>query len=307
MIQKFFQNLVLSALILMGAGSARGANDELPPLPALTQPANDTRIPGKFIWADLFTSEVDAARQFYAATFGWEWRWVIQHPVHGYGMFYAEGRAVAGVAHYPNPETGKPYARWIHYLSVADVKSAAGDTVARGGRVLLDRRNIPHRGDFAVVADPEGAPFGVLHSSTGDPPDYQTQIGEWLWEGLFSRDADAASKFYASLFGYEIYGPGDGADILEYVLAAGGYSRAGIGQLRAESDSKPTWLGFVRVDDVGATVERARGAGGEVLHERDPEDPEGHLAIVADPFGAVIGLMKWTYEDAEPADAEASP
>jgi predicted enzyme related to lactoylglutathione lyase len=173
--------------------------------------------------------------------------------------------------------------------------------------VLLDRRSIPNRGDFAVVADAEGAPFGVLHSSSGDPPDYRAELGEWLWVGLFSRDAEAASKFYASLFGYEIVAPEAGGDILEYVLAAEGHSRAGIGQLRPESESRPTWLGVVRVDDVGATLERARRAGGEVLYEADQEDLAGQLTVVADPFGGIVGLMRWAFEEAAPADEETPP
>jgi predicted enzyme related to lactoylglutathione lyase len=289
------------------AGPAPGDDDALPALPPLVQPANDTRLPGKFVWADLFTDEIDGARQFYAATFGWKWRWIRRHTVHGYGMFYSEGRAVAGVAQHVAPEADKPYSRWIHYLSVADVASAASATAARGGRVLLDRRSIPDRGDFAVVADAEGALFGVLHSSSGDPPDYRARVGEWLWKGVFSRDASAASKFYASLFGYEVYDSDDEGDVLEYILAAGGYSRAGVGQLNTDSESKPSWLGFVRVDNVGDTLERARNAGGEVLYEADPEDPSGPLAVIADPFGATVGLMQWTFEDTEPAGEQAAP
>lgn len=307
MIRRSLRFFLLSAFVWIGAGPAIDAEEALPVLPALTLPASETRLPGKFVWADLFTSEFDAARQFYADTFGWEWRWISRGPEHRYGIFYSDGEAVAGVAHRAAPEPDKPYARWIYYASVADVKSASADTLARGGRVLLDRRSIPNRGDFAVVADAEGAPFGVLHSSSGDPPDYRAELGEWLWVGLFSRDAEAASKFYASLFGYEIVAPEAGGDILEYVLAAEGHSRAGIGQLRPESESRPTWLGVVRVDDVGATLERARRAGGEVLYEADQEDLAGQLTVVADPFGGIVGLMRWAFEEAAPADEETPP
>jgi hypothetical protein len=310
MIRILVRYFALALLVAMSAGPALAADDKLPPLPPLEQPAHDTRSPGKFIWADLFTSEFDAARKFYAETFGWEWRWVSQHPKHRYGIFYSDGHAVAGVAHYVPPETKEAYGRWIHYLSVEDVTSAVTGVETRGGRVLLSRRSVPNRGDFAIVADAEGAPFGVLRSSSGDPPDYRAQIGEWLWVGLFARDADAASKFYASLFGYEVYdykGDDDGADVLEFVLAAGGHSRAGVGQLSAQSESKPTWLGSVRVDDVAATLERARSAGGEVVYEANPEDMASHLSVIVDPFGATVGVMQWTFEDAEPAGAEAAP
>jgi predicted enzyme related to lactoylglutathione lyase len=305
----FLRYLALVILVAIGAGPALAADDKLPPLPPLEQPAHDTRLPGKFIWADLFTSEFDAALKFYAETFGWEWRWVSQHPKHRYAMFYSDGHAVAGVAHYVPSETKEAYGRWVHYVSVEDVAKAVTGAEAEGGRVLMGRRSAPDRGDFAIVADAEGAPFGVLRSSSGDPPDYRAQFGEWLWVGLFARDADTASKFYASLFGYEVFdfeGTEENADVLEFVLAAGGHSRAGVGQLSADSESKPTWLGSVRVEDVATTLKRARSAGGEVVYESDPEEMESHLSVIADPFGATVGVMQWTFEDAEPSGAEAA-
>jgi len=296
--------LVALAVLATPSSAVRATDSELPPLPPLTDPATDTWIPGKFVWADLFTSDVAAARRFYSAVFDWEWRWVTQHPDHPYGIFYKNDVAVAGVAHRDSPEPGAPYGRWVHYLSTNDVSETAGRIAQRGGRTLLARRSIPYRGDLAVVADPEGAPFGLLHSSSGDPPDFRAGFGEWLWVGLASRDAAAASKFYQSLFGYEIHDLRDSPTVLEFILAGGGHSRAGIGQLSEESDARPTWVGFVRVEDLEASVERAQAAGGELLYAPDNDGSNGDLAIVADPFGAPVGLMRWTFE-AEPSEAAA--
>ena len=95
----------LLALLLLGAGAHATLASEpaLPPLPPLNDPATDDRLPGKFIWADIFTSDVPGARRFYAEMFGWEWRWISKHPDHLYGMFYMDGIAVAGVAHREAP------------------------------------------------------------------------------------------------------------------------------------------------------------------------------------------------------------
>ena len=72
-----------------------------------------------------------------------------------------------------------------------------------------------------------------------------------------------------------------------------------------DSESKPTWLGFVRVKDLDDSIERALAAGGEVLFAPE-EGVERDIAVIADPFGAPVGLMTWTFEDDE-AKAEEWP
>ena len=294
----------LMALLLVGAyAAAASAADPAPPtLPALNDPAVDVRLPGKFVWADLFTNDVAKAREFYGGLFGWEWRWVSETPGKEYGMFYFDGRAVAGVAHLVPPKTEGPYARWVYYISVDDVDAAVAKVESGGGRTMLARRDLPSRGSFAVLADPEDAPFGVLNSTSGDPEDFRAEPGEWLWGGHYSHDAKAAADFYSSTFGYEVHARDFDTEVIDYVLSAHGHARAGIAQLRPESESHPTWLGYVRVTDVASVVEQAKSLGAEVIYE--PADRlEGDLAVLGDPFGAPIGVMRWTH----PATEEPKP
>lgn len=46
---------------------------EAPKFPPLTTVSGSPRLVGKFIWADLVTDDVAAARKFYGALFGWTW------------------------------------------------------------------------------------------------------------------------------------------------------------------------------------------------------------------------------------------
>lgn len=299
--------LLAVSTLASGANATRAADRKLPPLPPLNEPATEDRLPGKFIWADVFTSDISGTRRFYQGLFGWDWRWISEQPDHRYGMFYRDGVAVAGVAHRESPDPDATYARWIHYISVEDVEAAASRVLDRGGRTLLPRRNIPHRGEFAILADPEGAPFGILNSSSGDPPDFRPEIGEWLWVGLVARSAAAASKFYASAFGYEVYERDDPSEVVDFVLAESGYSRAAIAELAPESRSKPTWVGFVRVEDVGAALDKTRALGGEVLYVPQSDALRGVLAVIADPSGAPIGLMRWSGPEDAPREGASAP
>lgn len=292
---------IVTATLLAAAGSKAATEKEaLPVLPPLNEPATGLLLPGKFVWSDLFTVDVASARSFYTGLFGWQWKSISDHP-RPYGIFYSDGIAVAGLTNREPPKEGGPRGTWVHYASVPDVAAAEAEFAQRGGRTLLGRRSMPDRGEFAIVADPAGAIVGVMRSSSGDPEDYRALVGEYMWFELFTRDLDQSADFYRTLFGYEVQEQEDTPDVVDYILAADGYARAGVGSLPEESKGAPTWLGYVRVEDVAATVARAVDLGGRVLLEPNPETLEGGLAIIADPDGAPVGLLKWTYaEEAQP-------
>jgi len=65
-------------------------------------------------------------------------------------------------------------------------------------------QQFPKRGEQAVFTDAEGAMFGVVKSSSGDPEDFLADPGDWIWIQLLSRDAKKASKFYRAVGGYDI-------------------------------------------------------------------------------------------------------
>jgi predicted enzyme related to lactoylglutathione lyase len=292
---RFFRYILLIQLAL--GTTALAQTNTMPVLPPITAPASGEHLPGKFVWADLFSSDTETSRTFYEKVFGWEWRQVKPAP-QPYGMFYLDGEPVAGLAHREAPDGGDTYGRWIHYISVNDVGTTETAITRHGGRIILPRRNYADRGDFAIVTDAQQAPFGIIHASSGDPGDYRAAHGEWIWRELFTRDLGASIRFYTELFGYAAEKEDEYPKIVEYMLESNGYLRAGIGQLPPESDTAPTWLGYVRVGDVMATLQRALANGGKVLVEPQPEIADGKLAIIADPTGATVGLLFWEYEDA---------
>jgi len=290
--------LLVQLAMVTAALAQQGA---VPPLPPITEPASGERLPGKFIWADLFSSDVETSRKFYQQVFGWEWR-TIKQPPRPYGIFYLGEIPVAGLAYREAPDGGDTYGRWIHYISVANVGATEVGAEQRGGRSILKRRSFDDRGDFAILADVESAPFGIMHSSSGDPGDYRAEPGEWIWHELFTRDLRKAIRFYTGLFSYESEKDELIPEVMDYLLTSHGHLRAGIGALPTDTDTPPTWLGYVRVEDIDATLKRIQAHGGKVILEPQADTADGGLAIAADPTGATIGLLRWDYGEEAPKE-----
>ena len=135
--------------------------------PCLT--VRDSPARGKFVWADLVTDDVSAAQKFdLGALFGWSFS-----NYGGYVIGKTDDRPVCGIFQRPRP-TDQPRARprWFGYISVANVDKARNAVLKAGGRELAAPKKLPDRGEQAVFADAEGAMFGVVKSSSGDPEDF---------------------------------------------------------------------------------------------------------------------------------------
>lgn len=276
-------------LALFSPGSAAGAGaDRLPPLNDATTAEHLT---GKFIWADLFTGSPSVAAKFYTNLLGWTATTYRRDDGASYILLRNLGDPVAGVVQRAADRPEGP-GRWIGYVSVEDVGRAIKMIEAAGGRSLAPYRDLPDRGTQALVADKEGAVFGILHSSSGDPGDFRPDPGDWLWAELFAREPKSAGNFYRSVFNYDVTADVRTAKPDHFIVSGGGIARAGISPVPVQNDAVPSWLGFVRVADLAATVAHAVALGGKALVEPRAAEEGSRFAIVADPTGAAIGLVE---------------
>jgi predicted enzyme related to lactoylglutathione lyase len=278
-------------LLVLCAGVALALGADKPTVPPLSSVANSPRLPGKFVWADLVTDDVQAARTFYTGMFGWSFR-----EVGTYSIAYNEDRPLCGIFHRSRP-ADRPEARprWISYLSVRSVSAAERTVNKAGGRVVSPPQNIPKRGDQAVFADTEGALFGVICSRNGDPEDFLPEPGDWIWIQLFSHDAQKAAGFYRNIGGYEVMENTATNRLSDYILTSEGFARATIRTISKQYQQVPAnWLPFVRVNHVAESVAKAKQLGGTALVEPSPGLFDGKVAVIADPTGGLIGILEWS-------------
>jgi predicted enzyme related to lactoylglutathione lyase len=263
------------ALCLAVAGAC--AKPSPPQLEPVVSPPTGLANPGKFVWIDLISRDVDQAKHFYGELFGWTFR----HR-HRYVSILHDGTPIAGMVAASNPEYGS---EWVGNLSVPNVDGAAAFVALRGGTVELEPVDAPERGRIALVRDPEGARILLVRASGGDPPDVQPVAGTWLWRELWTHDVNAAVSLYTKLGGYI-------PEAIEHdghpyhVLKQGDLPRAGV--LEAPAEVNPLWLPYVRVHDAKATAERARSLGARIVMQ----DPRS--AILVDPGGAPFGIQVWS-------------
>jgi predicted enzyme related to lactoylglutathione lyase len=112
------------------------------------------------------------------------------------------------------------------------------------------------------------------------------------WNDLLTSDREAAVRFYGAVLGWEFQvGPPESG---YYTMCeVRGLPVAGIGQQPPDDPGSPVaWTTYLAVDDVDATLDRVKSAGGSVL--MDPLDvfTEGRMAIAADPAGAAFGMWQ---------------
>ena len=203
------------------------------------------------------------------------------------------------------PSDQKRQPAWLTFIAVRDVAAAQRSAKANGGKVLSPPRDYPQRGRQAVFADPDGAVFAVLASSSGDPPDVLAEPGEWIWSSLLVKNPARETGFYRALFGYEVFDLDSEDSSKHVILASDTYARAGLHSLPDNTHRHPHWLNFVRVEDVGAAVAKAVQLGGKILVNPRPDRQGGQIAVVADPSGAPMGLMEWS-GDREQSDVSGA-
>lgn len=117
---------------------------------------------GKFIWNELLTDDVEKAKAFYGELCGWSFD---EMPMEGGASYYVAKRGEEQMAGLMDKSAVVPPqvpSHWFAYIAVKDVDKSTALVAASGGQVMRAPFDIPGIGRIAVVADPVGAPFGMI-------------------------------------------------------------------------------------------------------------------------------------------------
>jgi predicted enzyme related to lactoylglutathione lyase len=118
--------------------------------------------------------------------------------------------------------------------------------------------------------------------------------GTFAWNELAASNAQEAMDFYGATLDwtFEKFELPDGA---YWVAKAGDEFIAGVGGWNTSAEPTATrsaWYAFIEVDDVDARVTLALAHGATIVQPPHDVPNVGRVAVIRDPTGAVIGLMR---------------
>lgn len=250
--------------------------------------------PGTFCWADLATTDQDAAKSFYGDLFGWE----AEDMPAGDGIYYSMMRIgakdVAAIAPQPQPqrEAGVP-PMWQSYVTVESADGAAERVKELGGTVHAPPFDVLEAGRMAVIQDPQGAFFMAWEPRRHFGAALVNEPGALVWNELSSPDLEASSAFYRDLFGWTI-APFEGSPEPYLSIKNGGANNGGIRELTPPG-VPPHWLVYFGCNDIEAALAKVEQRGGTKM--AGPIDIEiAKIGIVQDPQGAAFALYEGALE-----------
>jgi len=246
---------------------------------------------GVFNWVDLSTSDVDEAKTFYAALFGWGFDDVPTGQSSTYTMCQIEGKNVAGMGSL-SPEMiaqGVP-PFWSSYVKHDDVDSVAAKITAAGGNLMFPPMDVMDTGRMVMASDPAGAVFGVWQPRQHIGAQLVNIPNTLTWNELQTRELDTAKEFYAAAFGwtYEV-------DQNDYVVAIAG-DRPQAGMMKIDESWGPVpnnWSAYFLVEDVEAAAAKVGELGGTVMVPPFDAGEVGRFAVIQDPQGAVSTVIEY--------------
>jgi predicted enzyme related to lactoylglutathione lyase len=267
---------------------------------------NDVR--GRFIWHGLMTHDTGAAANYYGKVAGWTSKPWEQDP--NYLFLMGSKGPVGGIMKLPPEVPAGTRPHWMIYIGSPGVDETVAAAQRLGAKLNKPATDIAGIGRYAVLTDPQGAAF-VVTMPTGETQvnDSMTPIGDFSWHELATTDYQAAFNFYRQLFGWEELQRLDmGPNGIYLIFGWGGKQRGGIYNKTANMLGPPHWLPYAHVASADAAAERARAAGGRVVH--GPTDVPGgdRIAQILDPHGAAFAVHSTKIVvEAVPAAAAAKP
>jgi len=248
-------------------------------------------INGRFVWYELVTTEIEAAKAFYSKVMGWA-PLDASVPGRAYTLFAVGNVLVGGLMGLPEDarEAGaKP--NWLGYVGVDDVDAAADRIKHLGGTVLVPPTEVPSVSRFSIFADPQSAKLALLKwQGLGLARAAELDgLGRVGWHELLAADWEQALAFYSELFGWRRADAHTG-EMGTYQVFSDGVQPIGGMLTKPPQVADPFWLYYFNVASLDAAAQRVKAGGGQIID--GPFEVPGGTCVLrcADPQGAMFAL-----------------
>jgi uncharacterized protein len=108
-----------------------------------------------FVYVELNTTDVSAAKTFYTKLFDWKLEDV---PGMDYTFIKVGEGTGGGMMKHPVP--GAP-SSWLAYVAVDDINAATAKAKSLGAKIMMGPQEVMGHGHMTVITDPTGAPLAL--------------------------------------------------------------------------------------------------------------------------------------------------
>lgn len=110
----------------------------------------------EFVWNELATNDVNAAKNFYGKVFGWEF---IDSKMDGmsYTIVKKGNKEFGGIWAIPKEQQNQIPPHWLPYILVDNIEQTLDKASQNGATVLKPVQKAGNMGLFAIIKDPVGA------------------------------------------------------------------------------------------------------------------------------------------------------
>jgi len=246
---------------------------------------------GRFVWYELLTTDMEAAKAFYAKVVGWGTQ-DASGPGGAYTFFTVDEVPVGGLMQLPDDVMQRGGSQcWIGYVGVDDVDASVVRVRQLGGSVYVPPTEVPGVSRVSVVTDPERTTIALFKWSTPRRARAPAlpEAGHVGWHELLAVNGEKAFAFYRELFGWQKADAETGPMGPYQLFSVEGETLGGI-FTKPATVAAPFWLFYFGVTDIDAAAERVKADGGQIL-EGPGEVPGGWIVRCEDPQGAMFALM----------------
>lgn len=249
--------------------------------------------PGHFSWVDLATTDVEGAKKFYTALFGWTINDLGSESDMVYSMFQLRGKDVCACSGLMKEQAalGMP-THWNCYITVKNAADATSSAEKLGANVVMPPMDVMGAGRMSVLQDPTGAFIQIWEPLQHSGASFVGEPGSMCWHELYTRDLAAAQTFYKKLLGWTTsemsmpQGP--------YIIAKDGDEQiAGMMAIAPEmGPMPPNWTVYFAVDDCEGSCRKAESLGGKICVPPMDIPNVGRMAGIVDPQGGNFMIVR---------------
>jgi predicted enzyme related to lactoylglutathione lyase len=253
---------------------------------------------GEFNWIDIMTTDQAAGKAFYQSLFRWASQDYPSAPGETYTQFRSDGKFVAGLGEIRADRQAQGMRpAWSCYVTVDDAAATAARAAELGGTILTPAMDVMDHGRMAILQDPTGGVLSIWQDGSHKGAELRSEPVSLAWVELATADTAAAQAFYTGLFGWDAEHSDTGG--MPYTtFSNAGRQVAGMYDMKGQlpDGTPPHWLVYFAVADADGVAAATRDAGGAVMTEPFDIPGVGRIAILADPQGAMFGIVQGATE-----------